>query len=33
MAHLIQSRRLTLDDVREAERALLELDKPEKGND
>ena len=33
MAHLIQSRRLTLDDVREAERALLELDKREKGND
>jgi BlaI family transcriptional regulator, penicillinase repressor len=33
MAHLIQSRRLTLEDVREAERTLLELDREEKRND
>lgn len=33
MAHLVQSRKLTLDDVREAERALLELDKEENRND
>lgn len=33
MAHLVQSRKLTLDDVREAERALLELDKEESRND
>src|ERR1700760_3454615 len=30
MSHLIESRRLTLDDVREAERALLELEWKEK---
>ena len=29
MAHLIESRRLTLDDVREAEKALLALDQQE----
>jgi BlaI family transcriptional regulator, penicillinase repressor len=33
MAHLIQSRKLTLEDVREAERTLLELDREEKRND
>lgn len=33
MAHLIESRRLTLDDVHEAERALLEMDQEEKQND
>jgi BlaI family penicillinase repressor len=33
MAHLIRSRKLTLEDVREAERALLELDQEEKRND
>jgi predicted transcriptional regulator len=30
MAHLIQSRKLTLDDVREAEKALLALQEQEK---
>ncbi|MGB6943260.1 MAG: BlaI/MecI/CopY family transcriptional regulator [Bryobacteraceae bacterium] len=30
MAHLIQSRKLTLEDLREAERTLLELDREEK---
>ena len=33
MAHLVQSRKLTLEDVREAERALIELDKEENRND
>jgi len=33
MAHLIQSKRLTLDGVREAERAHLEMDKQEKRNE
>jgi predicted transcriptional regulator len=33
MAHLIQSRKLTLEDVREAERALLELDQEKTRND
>jgi BlaI family transcriptional regulator, penicillinase repressor len=33
MAHLIQSRKLTLEDVCEAERTLLELDREEKRND
>ena len=33
MAHLVQSRKLTLEDVREAERALIEMDKEENRND
>jgi BlaI family transcriptional regulator, penicillinase repressor len=33
MAHLIESRRLTLEDVREAEKALLALQKQEEGKE
>jgi hypothetical protein len=33
MSHLIESKRLTLEDVREAERTLLEMERKEKGND
>jgi BlaI family transcriptional regulator, penicillinase repressor len=33
MAHLIESRRLTLEDVREAEKALLAIQKEEEGKE